>query len=139
MIQANELRVVNWVEYKWFEKSYNPTRTTIHREYVQVLAIDSANNRVLIKTEQFRKNHTWVSLSKVSPIPLTEEILIKCGFKYQLIGLSYGRFNFTWKEKYKYWYVVDNESMTYLTKIEYLHELQNFIYIMDGKELEINL
>ncbi len=75
-----------------------------------------------------------------NPIPLTEEWLLKFGgeIKQYSIGIVLDRFRFIWKEEYKYWYVIASDpGGAYMTKIEFVHELQNFFYVMNGKELEI--
>lgn len=71
------------------------------------------------------------------PIPLSEEILLRCGFEIKPFstGLTLDRFRFIWKPEYKYWYVIDAYSHSYLTKIEFVHELQNFVFVMNGQEL----
>jgi hypothetical protein len=74
------------------------------------------------------------------PIPLTPEILVKCGFKkelvvgksdkffYSLNGLSYNECHVAW------WYrgVLDFQ-------IKYLHQLQNLYFALTGTELTVNL
>jgi len=72
------------------------------------------------------------------PIQLTEEWLVKSNAK--IINANFQsyileRFILTWKSAYKYWYVMDSESLTYLTKIEFVHEWQNFYFVMQGVEL----
>jgi hypothetical protein len=78
-------------------------------------------------------------IKNINPIPLTEEWLVKTGAKKFNTTPSYisSRFKLIWKEGYKYWYVVDRIDSTYLTKIEFVHEWQNFCFILDGQELEI--
>lgn len=74
------------------------------------------------------------------PIPLTEEHLIKMGTVIKLFmgTLRFDRFRFSWKDSYKYWYVTDYNTGTYITKIEFVHELQNFFMFVNGQELEVN-
>lgn len=74
----------------------------------------------------------------LEPIPLTEQWLLDFGAKEYLgskRGFKYSRFDFFYQEDYKYWHVTDFDNETYLTKIEFVHEFQNFIFIMDGEEL----
>ncbi len=49
--------------------------------------------------------------------------------------IIYDRFLFIWKEQYKYWYVISAHHKEYLTKIEFVHEYQNFIFTLTGQEL----
>lgn len=75
------------------------------------------------------------------PIELSEEILLKCP-QTKKDGdaiILMDRFRFVWKPQYKYWYVLTKDYFEYLTKIEFVHELQNFVYPLSGTELEINL
>ena len=73
----------------------------------------------------------------LKPVPLSEELLLKFGFlkDNHYSGFTLDRFRFFWKTQYKYWYVVDAYSKSYLTKIEFVHELQNFIFAMNSQEL----
>jgi hypothetical protein len=90
----------------------------------------------------------WLSLDKgkadkdYKPIPLTEEWLLKLHAEEEIEKsvrfpneiTIYDRFLFIWKQEYKYWYVVTAYHKEYLTKIEFVHEYQNFIYeLMDIK------
>lgn len=75
------------------------------------------------------------------PVELSEEILLKCP-QTKKDGdaiILMDRFRFVWKPQYKYWYVLTKDYFEYLTKIEFVHELQNFVYPLSGTELEINL
>jgi len=79
---------------------------------------------------------------EIQPIELTEELLLKCGANKSIAveeSFLYSRFRLFWKSSYNYWYVVDSVTNTYMTKIEFLHEWQNFIQVMDENELQIIL
>jgi hypothetical protein len=85
---------------------------------------------------------TWIEYDQIEPIPLTEELLLKFGNAEKDSRFSneitiYDRFQFIWKENYKYWYVITRDSKEYLTKIEFVHEYQNFIFALTGNELEL--
>ena len=85
-------------------------------------------------------------LKYIEPIPLTEEILLKCGFvKHNLLGYS---------EHFSYQKYIKGETITLnalynsdfsillhsvARKIDSLHRLQNIIFALTGEELEINL
>lgn len=74
------------------------------------------------------------------PIPLTEEWLLK--FHPNALDLSnqifrVGRFKLIWKFAYNYWYIVDDITGCYMTKLDFVHEWQNFWHIMNGEELTL--
>lgn len=77
---------------------------------------------------------------EISPVPLTEELLLKIGAKKYLPSkVIYDRFCLSYLPWYHYWYVTDKESRCYITKIEFVHEFQNMIFALNGEELEVNL
>lgn len=89
---------------------------------------------------------------KLSGVPLTEEILLKCGFgkhvvKMQLldyedyrkgnmvINITDGGFEIEFGSE-----LFSIEERTHITTCHYLHELQNIYYWLSGKkELEVKL
>jgi hypothetical protein len=121
MLKANEIRLGNKLFYNT-------------EEGLEVTTIDSVDIKLAEQYNLlFNANH--------SPIPITKDMLLKYGgeINRKLPGIKVDRFRLIWKESYNYWYVIDNKSQTYLTKIEFVHELQNFVFIMNGTELEIKL
>ncbi len=74
---------------------------------------------------------------KIKPIQLTVKWLAKANAKKVANTYILDRFLFIWKPEYGYWYVMDLDSLAYLTKIEFVHELQNFYFVMQGEELKI--
>lgn len=85
--------------------------------------------------------------SDFEPIPLTSEILEKCGFKKDEDHCNYWRIeqNDEWKSEFKIYGVVDE---TYHFKVDCggywygilsLHHLQNLYSVLTGEELVINL
>jgi len=85
---------------------------------------------------------TWENIKwsrDVNPIPLTEEILLKCGFvengdtmQFHLQGqiVSFNRL-----DGGNFWIMDTDKGI----RCKYLHQLQNTWYTFKGKELEINL
>lgn len=80
------------------------------------------------------------------PIPLTEEILLKCGFK------QYGEEENTFEifdcvinlDSTEIWIAVPIKNLLVSTEIkisapEYLHQLQNLYFTLTNEELTINL
>ncbi len=85
--------------------------------------------------------------SKLKGIPITEEWLLKCGFKYMDVWLHDEGMLFVWQKdnfsiaehKGLYYYSFtssDNYSYLIGVGIEYIHELQNLYYSLTKTELE---
>lgn len=89
-----------------------------------------------------------VSLPEIEFIPLTEELLLKCGFTKEYYGfscdiveLSYGRFLCNDDtDKDKLFLSINNAEYTISgVSLKYLHQLQNIYYDLTGKELDVKL
>lgn len=130
ILNSNELRVGN-ILYFPFTK-----------ELIEVLGINAIEtNNGIINTISFKNglNLYCEKISLLEKVIFTELHLIKSGGnKLSYYTFVYGRFNLEWKKSYNYWYITDSENYCYMTKIQFLHEWQNFIYMMDGNELTIN-
>lgn len=79
-----------------------------------------------------------------SGIPLTEDILLKCGANP--ISVEYYNINgflFDINKDGIYFTAFDRDGLgfsnDFSTKIEYLHQLQNLYFALIGKELEVKL
>lgn len=136
-IKAGELRLRNWVEH-------------IEKGYCQVLRI--AVDELLDSVNSIER-----SLSQYEPIPLTKEVLEKCGFEYinlpsnfnggnggyrKLIMSSAQRYILLTGRSHFICGMYDSDDVKYyspLTDFSYLHQLQNLYFAMAGKELEITL
>lgn len=86
-----------------------------------------------------------VIIENPKPIPLTEQILLKCGFKLYHSG-SYCIDLFNENEylaidvKYNKGFVyiiIDDNSLK--VNLEYLHQLQNLYFALTNEELTVNL
>ena len=106
MIQANELRIGNWVYSQMIDGPFQISNLTTDYDPL------------------------------CKPIPLTEEILLKCGFSSPING----------------WYTSPNKTlefgfngegklilMDWFLEITSLHQLQNLYFALTNTELEINL
>lgn len=79
-------------------------------------------------------------LDACKPILLTEEWLLKFGAEEVGIGINvfeYDRFYLRWLPQYNYWYVTEVQNNAYITKVEYVHEWQNVVFVLNGEELEV--
>lgn len=75
-----------------------------------------------------------ITINDIEPIPLTEEILLKCGFEAHYFGI---------KTYYNPLFELDHDfklmGVDYNIKVMYLHQLQNLYFSITGKELEVKL
>lgn len=74
------------------------------------------------------------------PIPITEELLLKCGFEKKhtdvfIKGIYDLEPLFSDSDEWDFC-IYEKETNT---KLKYLHQLQNLYFALTGKELEINL
>lgn len=129
-MKAEDLRIGNLVD---IAKS---VKGKTKKKYFKVAVIESNPLRIAI----LKRHPVWLYFfeDEILPIPLTPDWLHKLGAVKELgsVLYSYGRFVLHWKEKYNYWYVTDKQG-NYMTKVEFVHEWQNFVYVMDGNELTI--
>jgi hypothetical protein len=130
MIQANELRIGNYLIDKCFG---NTKPTIVDAEWLGKIA---------------EGEHEAI------PIPLTPELLEKCGFKKDLSNGNY------WKQTPGYLHYLEllitsgiyypvyaespidsneQEQRVRLPYIQYLHQLQNLYFALTGSELEVVL
>jgi hypothetical protein len=131
-MKANEFKIGNYHYYHMEDKLDE------RKEWDEVCVID-AEDLVWLSSEKGKRDTDY------SPIPLTEEWLRKLHSEDELEKSArfpneitiYDRFLFIWKKEYKYWYVVTAYHKEYLTKIEFVHEYQNFIIILTDTELTI--
>lgn len=128
MIQANETRRNNYVLFE--------------NEIYQIDTI--ADEFPTLNTAKFGIG--VVSWSNLQPIPLTEDILLNCGFKSTQIGLfqlrilNRGSINVHISSKRLN--VELGTTGNYLfgdTDIKYLHQLQNLYFALTQQELNIQL
>lgn len=132
MIQANELRIGNWV----YDSKVMKRNMRVRGHLIQLL-------------EELQEHGG--KANGIQPVPLTPEILEKAGFEivedannwhfdqykiYRvgqlLLGYSGGKF---------YWYdqVEDDMFSNMFPQLEYVHQLQNLYYALTGTELTIEL
>jgi hypothetical protein len=152
MIQANELRIGNWVKHRKTGK------------LKQVLEIYTS--RINIATEPPLMNkQISVPLTHYEPIPLTPEIFKKCGFEFikgmpsYMLVLESRSYEFATLTRTLHVFHGDNngysvelieycmpygddensKNIVNVSYIQYLHQLQNIYWFLCGKELTINI
>lgn len=130
MINANELRIGNYLTYRTPDDTDVPCK--IDAQDIYNIELNYMFNAEI---------H--------SPIPLTEEILLKCGF--EKIGSAYNTWGLKSKEFSGYLFEIELNKPFYFRvcdlllnhwddrPIQYLHRLQNLYFALTGEELTINL
>lgn len=125
-MKIQELRIGNLVKCK----------TSNDSAIYSVIQIDGLGLKVRLS----HPRHTeFTPLDRIKPIPLTEEILLKCGF-YQENGVmsyatqDYSSVKITYETLAKYY-----RLYPYTYRIDYLHQLQNLYFDLTGEELEVKL
>lgn len=124
MIQARELRIGNLV--------------FIHDEVDSICEIGQANNG-------YCNNNGYFNFDKgaIEPIPLTKELLLKCGFEDTTGGwggsqgcdyyYKKGNFEIQTYDSDIFWHL----KGAFEIKIKYLHQLQNLYFALKNEELTI--
>lgn len=125
-MKAQELRVGNYLE------RYGK------RVKIVEIGIKHKNDTNYYLRCEGDNNGYWMDQFK--PIPLTEEVLLKCGFI--LFGQGYIHETMRYNDLFKIredGYIVYVVKDNYITKLKHLHELQNLYYALTNQELNINL
>lgn len=147
MIDIKELRVGNYIGYY----SYNENDITIDK--IKSIYFEDTTQEYMVELASEKYAHSNISLQGLVPIPLTEEILLRCGMKTtydELIKLKEYQFltnkfhiaincEYT---NYRKWNVhIDNCDFQTIGsgECDYLHQLQNLVLDVTGTELEIKL
>ena len=86
-------------------------------------------------------------ISTYKPIPLTEEILLKCGFEKIIDNEFTLRYDLKKDPRFDYFFPKHNlksfglrfHGSTFFDVVKYLHQLQNFHFALTNEELIINL
>lgn len=142
MIQAQELRIGNYVTHRHFPYD-NFTIRSISKDRIHMINI--------VDKDGYGVDY---NLSDLHPIPLSPDILIKAGFKRQIDNKNLFFLN-------EFRYNLNERSVTLLrscdkagesqhhscgfpfitdnVKCPFLHQLQNLIFALTGLELTINL
>ena len=147
-MDVKELSVGNIVEVNHYE--YGDM-------YASVTSINDVGDLCLhLLDERFTKEEYECTMKEVTPIPITEELLLEIGFKKKRDGyLQYSDHNDEFSIKFDLGYAFieyanlcfnpeDVTETNYGSSLEFpntlhLHTLQHIWYLLTGKELEIEL
>lgn len=128
-ISVNEIRIGNYVKHP-------------RNDFAMVESIQKSAQGLYALTFKDEAAGYWIEHDGESiceGIELTSELLLNFGaFKETTNIFIVSRFKLIWKDKYKYWYVIDRNEETYYTKLEFLHEFQNLYFVLNGEELKLS-
>lgn len=138
MIQANELRVGNWVKHEKEHYSLDPD--LYYNEYVKVTSLTDGDYLHWECGSPFGGRCVSGQMYKnTDPIPLTPEILEKSGFIHEVHDdTSYYKNSELWFCHIGEDWHLANGAQTF-KPFQHLHQLQNLYYALTGKELDIKL
>ena len=123
MIDPKQLRIGNYITFPIGLKG----------KLCEVMAINE--KQVLIKTELDRR--AWLNIDYLEPIPLTQEVLEKCGFEYSKDLNQSQHKELIWDADH------EEDDSLYFTElhleVKRLHQLQNLYFALTGEELNIKL
>lgn len=120
---AQELRIGNWVLGHSYKMALGFVPAKISMLGTKRVQLDRANGG---------------QYENIKPIPLTEEILLKCGAVEQSYHWDF--MGYFWKfEAGSLIFHDENYYGSHLPGCDFLHELQNLYFIIEGEELDISL
>nr|DAJ36960.1 MAG TPA: hypothetical protein [Caudoviricetes sp.] len=124
MIDVRELRIGNYVYL--FKSTALYKITEIGYSEIEVDRYEASG----ISSEAVFRTY----VENLNPIPLTEELSLKCGLEPHYFGI---------KTYYNPLLELDHDfklmGVDYNIQVRYLHQLQNLYFDLGGKELEVNL
>lgn len=147
-MDIKELRIGNIIEVNHYE--YGDM-------YASVTSINDVGDLSLhLLDERFTKEEYECTMNEVCPIPITDELLLKLGFKKDRNGyFEYSKYNDELSIRFSHNYTFieyanlcfnpeDVTETNYGSSLEFpntlhLHTLQNIWHLLTGKELEIKL
>ena len=133
-MEASELRIGNLV-------MANVDNDIIQLRVDEILWFDHLGYTLRMWVGKNRESKIDLPLHSAEPIPLTDELLLRCGL--DKVGLFYvskdvppSPFRFLLGKVEGYCYI---EYRQRIVKIMYLHQLQNIYFSLTGKELDVTL
>lgn len=140
-MKIEELRINNWVN---LFLGIDDNGTQYRPMQIKGIMEDLSGEFYYLNTN----SANWVySTQNLEPIPLTEDILLKCGFEIINENSAEKRYGIVENHVFDgdasliYWNTTENAGKIFRgdMEIKSLHQLQSLIHALTGKELEINL
>lgn len=134
-MKANELRIGNWVK---IDDGIGRVIALSSFEHLGLEIKPEPNQTVMVGDKLFDYPE-----SELSPIRLSEEILIKCGFRKvnHINGFSFYTLSNSKKNK-AHIDIYDHQTIYFgyhVSHCKYLHQLQNLFFALMGEEIKIEL
>lgn len=85
-----------------------------------------------------KEESIWTGISEFEGVPLSEEILLKCGFDYVKEVGGYCDKNHIIYQTNEGWDIMINCLDKCNIEIKYLHTLQNLIKLLTGNDLDVS-
>lgn len=133
-MEARELSIGNLV-------MANVANDIIQVRVDEILWFDHLGYTLRMRVGKNRESKIDLPLRSAKPIPITEELLLRCGL--DKVGLFYVSkdapprpFRFLLGKVKGYYYI---EYRQRIVRIMYLHQLQNLYFSLTGKELDVTL
>lgn len=104
-------------------------------EEICKLSPESLNKKI---GARYNKGCFWCELYYLEPIPLTEDILLKCGFELHRLAFS-NKFTLNRVTLFSIDNVFYAKTLGMDIDIKYVHQLQNLYYALTNEKLNIQL
>lgn len=127
-MKASELRIGNWVRVNLYRKQEDKV-INLSENPRQVKGIYEKG--VIFDEISFLNEN-----KNLIPIPLTEEILLKAGFKKRIGGGPIGSYT---RKRHSIHCGITHFQINHCLPFQYVHQLQNLYFALFGEELEIKL
>ena len=133
-MKSNELRIGNLVDVtNRSNKVHLPTGIVLNVIAIGLFKAQCIDNSIPV-TKANGNDIMSIPLSDLTPIPLTNEWLLKFGFKPDCNSIQFNLGMFMYENKNNLFYI-GQESFA----MEYVHQLQNLYFILTGTELQTQL
>jgi len=131
-MNANELRIGNWVRTGILYLRVE----SIHEKGINIYSETDYSSCIIEADARY---------DSINPIPLTPDILEKCGFDIDLNNFNWNAFKEFENNGLSHYVTLRfNEKRGWFfnhaaSPVKHVHQLQNLYFVLTGEELEINL